>query len=100
MRSPARASEWGPTPWQRGGICSWRESLEGPEGPRPPRPPGTAGSEEAERKISELTVENEILLAATGKRGLQIQREGAKVMAETGAPLAIVCRVLRAHRQG
>jgi hypothetical protein len=37
-----------------------------------PAPPGDRRLKEVERKIGELTLENEILAAAARKRGLQI----------------------------
>jgi hypothetical protein len=53
---------------------------------------------EAERKIGELTMENEILRAAARKGAADAAREATEVSAELAVPLAVVCRVLEAPR--
>ena len=56
-------------------LAAWRDEFiaSGVEGLKAtPAPPGDRRLKEAERKIGELTLENEILAAAARKRGLQI----------------------------
>jgi transposase-like protein len=58
-------------------LAAWRvDFLEGGKealkGQRPDRPPEDRQLRDAERKIGQLTMENEILRAAAEKRGLQI----------------------------
>jgi transposase-like protein len=56
-------------------LAAWRDEFlaSGTEGLKAsPAPPEERRLREAERKIGELTMENEILRAATRKRGLQI----------------------------
>jgi transposase-like protein len=58
-------------------LAAWRDDfLEGGKealkGQRPDRSPEDRQLREAERKIGQLTMENEILQAAAEKRGLQI----------------------------
>lgn len=56
-------------------LAAWRDEflLSGTEGLKAqPVPPEERRLREAERKIGELTIENEILRAAARKRGLQI----------------------------
>ena len=56
-------------------LAAWRDEFidSGIEGLKAtPAPPGDRRLKEAERKIGELTLENEILAAAARKRGLQI----------------------------
>ena len=57
-------------------LAAWRDEFiaGGEEGLKAvPAPPEGRRLREAERKIGELTLENEILAAAARKRGLQIQ---------------------------
>jgi transposase-like protein len=58
-------------------LAAWRDDfLEGGKealkGQRPDRSPDDRALRQAERKIGQLTMENEILQAAAEKRGLQI----------------------------
>ena len=58
-------------------LAAWRDDFlasgrEGLKGQRPDRSPEDRQLKEAERKIGQLTMENEILRAAAEKRGLQI----------------------------
>jgi transposase-like protein len=58
-------------------LAAWRDDfLEGGKdalkGQRPDRSPDDRALRQAERKIGQLTMENEILWAAAEKRGLQI----------------------------
>jgi transposase-like protein len=58
-------------------LAAWRDAfLEGGKealrGQRPDRSPDDRALRQAERKIGQLTMENEILQAAAEKRGLQI----------------------------
>jgi transposase len=58
-------------------LAAWRDDfLEGGKealkGQRPDRSPDERALRQAERKIGQLTMENEILQAAAEKRGLQI----------------------------
>ena len=58
-------------------LAAWRDDFleggkEGLKGQRPDRSPEDRQLRDAERKIGQLTMENEILRAAAEKRGLQI----------------------------
>ena len=58
-------------------LAAWRDDFlaagkHGLEGQRSDRTPDDRALEQAERKIGELTLENEVLRAAAEKRGLQI----------------------------
>src|SRR4030095_11287865 len=58
-------------------LAAWRRAFlevgkQGLKGERPHRPPDDRAWRQAERKIGELTMENEILRAAAEQRGLQI----------------------------
>jgi len=59
-------------------LAAWREDFleggkEGLKGQRPDRSPGDDRAlRQAERKVGQLTMENEVLRAAAEKRGLQI----------------------------
>jgi transposase len=58
-------------------LAAWRDGFlesgkEGLKGQRPDRSPDERALRQAERKIGQLTMENEILRAAAEKRGLQI----------------------------
>ena len=58
-------------------LAAWREDFleggkEGLKGQRPDRSPEDRQLRDAERKIGQLTMENEILRAAAETRGLQI----------------------------
>jgi transposase len=58
-------------------LVAWRDDFleggkEGLKGQRSDRSPEDRQLRDAERKIGQLTMENEILRAAAGKRGLQI----------------------------
>src|SRR4029453_18640403 len=58
-------------------VAAWGEDFlesrkQGLKGERPDRSPDDRALRQAERKIGELTMENEILRAAAEKRGLQI----------------------------
>ena len=54
---------------------------------------------EAERKVGELTLDNDILRAAARKGGARDPAgEASEVSTELGAPLARICRVLDAPR--
>jgi transposase len=58
-------------------LAAWRDDFleggkEGLKGQRPDRSPDDRALRQAERKIGQLTMENEILRAAAEKRGLQI----------------------------
>ena len=58
-------------------LAAWRDDFlesgkEGLKGQRPDRSPEDRALRQAERKIGQLTMENEILRAATEKRGLSI----------------------------
>jgi transposase len=59
-------------------LAAWRDDfLEGGKealkGQRPDRSPDDRALRQAERKVGQLTMENEILRAAAEKRGLQIR---------------------------
>jgi transposase len=58
-------------------LAAWRDEFleggkEGLKGQRPDRSPDDRALRQAERKIGQLTMENEILRAAAETRGLQI----------------------------
>jgi transposase len=58
-------------------LAAWRDDFlesgkEGLKGQRPDRSPDDRALRQAQRKIGQLTMENEILRAAAEKRGLQI----------------------------
>jgi transposase len=58
-------------------LAAWRDDFlesgkQGLKGQRPDRSPDDQALRQAERKIGQLTMENEILRAAAEKRGLQI----------------------------
>jgi transposase len=58
-------------------LAAWRDDFleggkEGLKGQRPDRSPDDRALRQAERKIGQLTMENEVLRAAAEKRGLQI----------------------------
>ena len=58
-------------------LAAWRDDFleggkEGLKGQRPDRSPEDRQLRDAERKIGQLTMENEVLRAAAEKRGLQI----------------------------
>jgi transposase len=58
-------------------LAAWRDDFlesgkQGLKGQRPDRSPEDRQLRDAERKIGQLTMENEILRAAAEKRGLQI----------------------------
>ena len=58
-------------------LAAWRDDFlesgkEGLRGQRPDRSPDDRALRQAERKIGQLTMENEILRAAAEKRGAQI----------------------------
>jgi transposase-like protein len=58
-------------------LAAWRDDFleggkEGLKGQRPDRSPEDRQLRDAERKIGQLTMENEILRAAAEKRGVQI----------------------------
>jgi transposase len=58
-------------------LAAWRDDFleggkEGLKGQRPDRSPEDRQLRDAERKVGQLTMENEILRAAAEKRGLQI----------------------------
>jgi transposase-like protein len=58
-------------------LAAWRDDFlesgkEGLKGQRPDRSPDDRALRQAERKIGQLTMENEILRAAAEKRGVQI----------------------------
>ena len=58
-------------------LAAWRDDFlaggkQGLKGQRPDRSPDDRALRQAERKIGQLTMENEILRAAAEKRGLQI----------------------------
>jgi transposase len=58
-------------------LAAWRDEFleggkEGLKGQRPDRSPDDRALKQAERKIGQLTMENEILRAAAEKRGVQI----------------------------
>jgi transposase len=58
-------------------LAAWRDDFleggkEGLKGQRPDRSPDERALRQAERKIGQLTMENEILRAAAEKRGVQI----------------------------
>ena len=58
-------------------LAAWRDDFlesgkQGLKGERPDRSPDDRALRQAERKIGQLTMENEILRAAAEKRGLQI----------------------------
>jgi transposase len=58
-------------------LAAWRDDFlaagkQGLKGQRPDRAPDDRALKQAERKIGQLTMENEVLRAAAEKRGLQI----------------------------
>jgi transposase len=58
-------------------LAAWRDDVlesgkEGLKGQRPDRSPDDRALKQAERKVGQLTMENEILRAAAETRGLQI----------------------------
>jgi transposase-like protein len=58
-------------------LAAWRDDFleggkQGLKGQRPDRSPEDRQLRDAERKVGQLTMENEILRAAAEKRGLQI----------------------------
>jgi transposase len=58
-------------------LAAWRDDFleggkEGLKGQRPDRSPDDRALKQAERKIGQLTMENEILRAAAEQRGVQI----------------------------
>jgi transposase len=58
-------------------LAAWRDDFlaagkHGLKGQRPGRAPDDRALKQAERKIGQLTMENEVLRAAAEKRGLQI----------------------------
>src|SRR5215216_7943504 len=58
-------------------LAAWRDDFlaagkQGLKGQRPDQPPDDRALKQAERKIGQLTMENEVLRAAAEKRGLQI----------------------------
>jgi transposase len=58
-------------------LAAWRDDFlaagkQGLKGQRADRPPDDRALKQAERKIGQLTMENEVLRAAAEKRGLQI----------------------------
>jgi transposase len=58
-------------------LAAWRDDFlaagkQGLKGQRPDRSPDDRALKQAERKIGQLTMENEVLRAAAEKRGLQI----------------------------
>jgi hypothetical protein len=53
---------------------------------------------QAERKVGQLTMENEILRAAAEKGASDPASEAAQIAMEHQLPVAVVCRVLGAPR--
>ena len=84
-------------------LAAWRDDFleSGKQGLKAKRPRGEEDRRlaEAERKIGELTMENEILRRAEAKRGLKIPAsEAAETALEGSFPLVRVCEVLGASR--
>jgi transposase-like protein len=85
-------------------LAAWRDDFleggkEGLKGQRPDRSSDDRALRQAERKIGQLTMENEILWAAAEKRGgPDPAGEAAQIAMEHQLPLAVVCRVLGAPR--
>lgn len=84
-------------------LAAWRDDFleSGKQGlkQKRPRAEGDRRLSEAERKIGELTMENEILRRAAEKRGASDPAaEAAEIAAEGPFPLARVCEVLGASR--
>jgi transposase-like protein len=85
-------------------LAAWRDDfLEGGKqslkGQRPDRSPEDRQLRDAERKIGQLTMENEILRAAAEEKGAPDSAgEAAQIAMDRKLPLAVVCRVLGAPR--
>ena len=85
-------------------LAAWRDEFleggkDGLKGQRPDRSAEDRALREAERKVGQLTMENEILRAAAEKKGAPDPAgEAAQIAMEHQLPLAVVCRVLGAPR--
>jgi transposase-like protein len=85
-------------------LAAWRDDfLEGGkdalQGQRPDRSPEDRQLRDAERKIGQLTMANEILRSAAEKRGAPDPAgEAAQIAMASQVPVAVVCRVLGAPR--
>ena len=85
-------------------LAAWRDDFleggkEGLKGQRPDRSADDRALRQAERKIGQLTMENEILrVAAEKKGGPDPAGEAAQIAMAHQLPVAVVCRVLGAPR--
>jgi transposase-like protein len=84
-------------------LAAWRdEFLEGGKealkGQRPDRSLEDRQLRDAERKIGQLTMENEVLRAAAEKGAVDPAGEAAQIAMDHQVPVAVVCRVLGAPR--
>jgi transposase-like protein len=79
-------------------LAAWARRLPGwwqagAQGQRPDRSPDDRALRQAERKIRQLTMENEILRAAAGKGGPDPAGEAAQIAMAHRLPVAVVCQL-------
>ena len=84
-------------------LAAWRDDFlevgkEALKGQRPDRSADDRALRQAERKVGQLTMENEVLRAAAEKRGSDPAGEAAQIAMDAQLPVAVVCRVLGAPR--
>jgi transposase-like protein len=84
-------------------LAAWRDDFleagkEGLKGERADRSQEDRQLREAERKIGQLTMENEVLRAAAETRGCRSAGEAAQLAMDHKLPVAVGCRVLGAPR--
>jgi transposase-like protein len=82
-------------------LAAWRDDFlesgkQGLKGQRPDRSQEDRQLKEAERKVGQLTMENEILRAAAEKGAADPAGEAAQIAMDHRLPIAMVCRVLGA----
>jgi transposase-like protein len=85
-------------------LAAWRDDFLaagklGLKGQRSDRTPDDRALKQAERKVGQLTLENEVLRAAAEQKGAPDPAgEAAQIAMERHLPVNIVCRVLGAPR--
>jgi transposase-like protein len=82
-------------------LAAWRDDFlaagkQGLKGQRSDRSPDDRALKQAERKIGQLTMENEVLRAAAEKGAADPAGEAAQIAMEHHLRVAVVCRVLGA----
>ena len=84
-------------------LAAWRDDFlesgkQGLKGQRSDRSPDDRALKQAERKIGQLTMENEILRVAAEKGAADPAGEAAQIAMACQLPVAVVCQVLGAPR--